>query len=343
MSKRLPSPFLVCAVFYLIVFLVIVLHFFPYRTDAPEAIHFQPAPEQQAFYNAAFDAQQARYAMIARNAARVFHIRENIEGFVARNHLSKAHVLEVGSGEGSLQDIVEDYTGLDISATARANYHKRFVQADARAMPFADGEFDAVWSIWVLEHVPNPEQALREIRRVLKPNGVLYLYPTWLCSDLAPNGYEVRPYSDFGLEGKLIKASVPIQNSPLFEAMYMLPIRTVRWGAWKLQNQPTALHYRPIAANYKEYWMPDSDAVNSIDMFEAYLWFRSRGDECLNCPAESGTVSYSGHATGDESQKTLTAARPHGLFFFGHEPSGGIRITVEYTERDRGPEPCHRF
>ena len=61
------------------------------------------------------------------------------------------------------QDIVEDYTGLDISATARAKYHKRFVQADVRAMPFADGEFDAVWTIWVLEHVPNPEQALREI------------------------------------------------------------------------------------------------------------------------------------------------------------------------------------
>ena len=35
--------------------------------------------------------------------------------------------------------------------------------------------------------------------------------------------------------------------------------------------------------NYRDYWMADSDAVNSLDSFEAYVWFISRGDECLNC------------------------------------------------------------
>lgn len=262
-----------------------MIHFYPNRTDPPEAIHFQPTPEQQDFYNVAFNAQKARYEVVAREAAHIFHIRGKVEGFVTDHALGRAHVLEVGSGEGSLQDVVEDYTGLDISATARANYHKRFVQADARAMPFADATFDAVWTIWVLEHVPNPEQALREMRRVLKPGGLLYLSPAWLCSDLAPQGYAVRPYSDFGLGGKLIKASVPLQYSAAFQAMYSLPIRAARLADWKLHGQPTALHYRPIAANYQVYWTNDSDAVNSIDMFEAYLWFRSRGDECLNCPS----------------------------------------------------------
>jgi ubiquinone/menaquinone biosynthesis C-methylase UbiE len=276
---------------YALAYLAILFHFYPSRTDPAEAIHFQPTPEQQDFYNVAFDAQQARYEVIARNKARLFHIREEVEEFVANRHLSRSHVLDVGSGEGLLQDVVEDYTGLDISATARPKYHKRFVQADARAMPFPDGEFDAVWTIWVLEHVPNPEQALREIRRVLKPGGLLYLKPAWLCSDLAPNGYAVRPYSDFGIEGKLIKASVPLQNTAAFQALYMLPIRAARLATWKLHHQPTALHYRPLAANYQVYWMSDSDAVNSIDMFEAYLWFRSRGDECLNCPADSEPIT----------------------------------------------------
>jgi SAM-dependent methyltransferase len=282
-SLRRPSPIKACLAIYALVYLAILIHFYPYRTDPPEAIHFQPTPEAQDFYNVAFDAQQARYEVIARDQAKLFHIREDVEKFVADYHLSKAHVLDVGSGEGSLQDVVEDYTGLDISATARAKYHKRFVQADARAMPFPDGEFDAVWTIWVLEHVPNPEQALREIRRVLKPGGLLYLFPAWLCSDLRANGYPVRPYSDFGIGGKLIKSTVQIQGTAAFIAMHQLPIRAARMASWKLFGQPTALHYRPLDANYKTYWLPDSDAVNSIDMFEGYLWFRSRGDECLNC------------------------------------------------------------
>jgi ubiquinone/menaquinone biosynthesis C-methylase UbiE len=286
-----PSPIKVCVGVYGVVFLAIVYHFYPSRTDPPEAIHFQPTPEAQDFYNVAFDAQQARYEVIARQKAHLFHIRENVEQFVADHHLIRSHVLEVGSGEGLLQDVVADYTGLDISATARAKYHKRFVQADARAMPFPDGEFDSVWTVWVLEHIPNPEQALREMRRVLKPGGLLYLAPAWLCSDLASNGYPVRPYSDFGLEGKLIKATVPLQDSAAFQAMYMIPIRALRLSAWKLDRQPTALHYRKLDPNYKTYWMSDSDAVNSIDMFEAYLWFRSRGDECLNCPSGSGLIT----------------------------------------------------
>jgi ubiquinone/menaquinone biosynthesis C-methylase UbiE len=278
-----PSPLTVCALFYGTIFALILFHYYPGRTDPPEAIHFQPTAEQQDFYNVAFDAQQARYEVIASEAAQRMHIREHVTAFAADNHLSRAHVLEVGSGAGSLQDIVDDYTGLDISATARAKYHKRFVQADARSMPFPDGEFDAAWSIWVLEHVPNPEQALREMRRVVKPNGLLFLLPAWACSDLAPNGYPVRPFSDFGPTGKLIKASVPFQTSPAFTALYLFPIRAARLSAWKIHGQPTALHYRPITPNYQTYWMADSDAVNSLDLFETYLWFRSRGDECLNC------------------------------------------------------------
>jgi SAM-dependent methyltransferase len=270
---------------YALIYLAIIIHFYPSRTDPPEAIHFQPTPEQQVFYDEAFDSRQARYDSIVRSVAERMHIREQFEKFVAAGKLSGARVLEVGSGAGALQDVVADYTGLDISATARSRYHKPFVQADARAIPFADGEFDMVWTVWVLEHVPNPEQALREMRRVLKPGGVLILDPAWLCSDLAANGYPVRPYSDFGLGGKLIKATVPIQTSMSFQAMYMLPIRVSRLLSWKLLGGPTAFHYRPLEANYKDYWMGDSDAVNSFDLFEAYLWFESRGDRCINCPS----------------------------------------------------------
>jgi ubiquinone/menaquinone biosynthesis C-methylase UbiE len=46
-------------------------------------------------------------------------------------------------------------------------------QGDATAMPYADGTFDAVVLTTVLGEIPDQEAALREIRRVLKPEGRL--------------------------------------------------------------------------------------------------------------------------------------------------------------------------
>ncbi len=116
---RRPSLLKACSVSYGLIFLAIVWHYYPDRVDVAQPIHFRPTPEQQAFYNEAFDPQQARYEALGRLNAATFHIKDDIREFVAQNHLANAHVLEVGSGEGTLQDMVEDYTGLDISATAR--------------------------------------------------------------------------------------------------------------------------------------------------------------------------------------------------------------------------------
>jgi hypothetical protein len=131
--------------------------------------------------------------------------------------------------------------------------------------------------------VPNPEQALTEIRRVVKDNGLLFLLPAWNCTPWAAEGYPVRPYSDFGLKGKLIKASLPVVESTLFKAAYFFPSRLIRESYGKVSGAPTRLHYQPLNPNYKQYWMGDSDAINSLDYFETMLWFTSRGDECVNC------------------------------------------------------------
>jgi SAM-dependent methyltransferase len=152
-------------------------------------------------------------------------------------------------------------------------------------MPFADNSFDGVWSIWVFEHVPNPEQAFLEARRVTRDKGVIFLLPAWNATSWAAEGYQVRPYSDFTFGGKLIKASIPLRTSVPFRIMTLLPNRLMRgFAAW---FGPTRLRYRRLTPNYEQYWVRDSDAVNSIDSYEAMLWFISRGDECLNCDGES--------------------------------------------------------
>jgi len=51
----------------------------------------------------------------------------------------------------------------------------RLVQSDGCALPFPASVFDWVLAIEVVEHVPRPEQLLREIHRVLRPGGKLLL------------------------------------------------------------------------------------------------------------------------------------------------------------------------
>jgi SAM-dependent methyltransferase len=232
----------------------------------------------------------------SRAGAESSHIEDRVKEFVKSYGLDKRPVLEIGSGRGYLQDIAEDYTGLDISSSVRRFYHKKFVLGSATSLPFPDDSFDGAWSVWVLEHVPNPEQALRELRRVMRNNGVVFLLPAWGCPSWAAEGYPVRPYSDFGLTGKIIKASIQYRNSPPLalplRVASWIPtrlIRTVRTASYLLWG-PTRLHYRRLTPNYEKYWMADCDAVNSLDRHEMMLWFKSRGDECLNCSGILGSV-----------------------------------------------------
>lgn len=46
-----------------------------------------------------------------------------------------------------------------------------WVRGDAEHLPFADGRFDAVLSLYALRHFPNPDQALREMYRCCAPGG----------------------------------------------------------------------------------------------------------------------------------------------------------------------------
>jgi SAM-dependent methyltransferase len=262
---------------------------FPYNTDAPLSsaemaaarnyytqIYLKPTNT-----NAAETDYDRKYQEVAEEAAKSARIVERVAEFVDRFALANKAVLEIGSGRGYLQDIAENYIGLDISPSVARFYHKKFVVGTATALPFPDSSFDGVWSIWVFEHVPNPEQAFREMRRVIRNNGVIFLYPAWNVDSWAAQGYSVRPYSDFGPLGKLIKGSIPIRSSTEIRILNILPVRLSRWvGA---QLGATRLRYWRLQPNYEQYWEPDSDAVNSIDSYEAALWFLSRGDECLNC------------------------------------------------------------
>ncbi len=83
-----------------------------------------------------------------------------------------ASVLDLGCGNGIFANRVTGrrVTGLDRSLAALRHVRVPCCQADAVALPFGDGSFDAVVSMEMLEHLPDPsyEPALAEMARVAR-------------------------------------------------------------------------------------------------------------------------------------------------------------------------------
>ena len=99
-------------------------------------------------------------------------------------------VLEIGCGTGFLilnlwlAGFVEEAHACDISAgmlevcaesARRLGCDLKLRVADAERLPYEDGEFDLVVGHAVLHHLPEPEAALGEMHRVLRPGGAVWI------------------------------------------------------------------------------------------------------------------------------------------------------------------------
>jgi SAM-dependent methyltransferase len=210
---------------------------------------------------------------------------KDLKQFIARFNLYDKKCLEIGSSKGLFQNMVVDYTGLDIVPSLLQHYKKPYfiVNSDG-TYPFADNTFDAIWSWAVHEHVPDLNQALVELNRVLKPGGVVFFAPAWQCRPWAAEGHAARPYRDFGLKGKLVKALIPLRDSVGWRSLFIFPKRIYRHLSFIVGKRYKKIIYKKLKPNYNRYWTSDSDACNSIDPHDAILWFESNGFKCLSHP-----------------------------------------------------------
>ncbi|HXD60310.1 MAG TPA: demethylmenaquinone methyltransferase [Lacisediminihabitans sp.] len=93
-------------------------------------------------------------------------------------------ILDIAAGTGTssialaksgAEVVAADFSAGMIEVGRQKHPQLEFVQADATALPFKAGEFDAVTISFGLRNIKDPKRALREMYRVLKPGGRLVI------------------------------------------------------------------------------------------------------------------------------------------------------------------------
>ena len=165
--------------------------------------------------------------------------------YLDRNGVTRlGRVLDDGCGGGgmtvSFAEECDSVVGIDLSdrfaaagtvlAREKGVANICFARADAQALPFRDDAFDTVFSHAVIEHVADPLAYLREIRRVLKPRGLVFLQT---APYLAPSG-----------------AHLPRLKFPVPYYLFLGRRASFRLARWLAAHSPASLDAPPDGSSF---------------------------------------------------------------------------------------------
>jgi len=144
-------------------------------------VYVSPLPEKVLIESAHSDSYYAPW--LENQRSKRIKMWEKRLRTLNRLSVNKGRLLDIGCAEGLFPEVAGkdgwDATGTEISHFA-AQYGKEklglnIIQGELIDMKFPDNTFDAVTMWHVLEHTRDPIAVLREIRRILKDNGIFIL------------------------------------------------------------------------------------------------------------------------------------------------------------------------
>ena len=135
------------------------------------------------------------YALIAKKSPMIHDIHVDVAEEVSAQ-ISSGRLLDIGTGPGYVPfEIAKrapglEIVGIDLSPGMVEIAEKQakelglsdrvtFKAANAGSLPFEDGQFDLIISTLSLHHWLKPAEYIKELHRVLKKNGQIWLYDIW--------------------------------------------------------------------------------------------------------------------------------------------------------------------
>jgi SAM-dependent methyltransferase len=143
-------------------------------------------------------------------------------------------ILDVGCGTGANLEMLAqfgDAEGVDVSEDAlafcRARNLTRVTLGAAESLPYADASFDLVTALDVVEHLDDDAGGLREMRRVLRPDGRALLFVPafmWLWGVQDDVSHHRRRYTLPQLKGRVREAGFEVERATYANITFFAPI-----------------------------------------------------------------------------------------------------------------------
>jgi SAM-dependent methyltransferase len=214
-------------------------------------------------------------------------------------------VLDLGCGEG--RHVINTYLHADVTALGvDLNYrdlktaYERFIpfqqksvakifslqQADATRLPFADASIDKIICSEVLEHIPDYQAVLCEIKRILKPGGLLAVsvpraWPEKICWWLSDEYHQVEGGHIRIFNGQHLRREIEADQFRFQKRHWAHALHSPFWWLkclwWKTQDQ------NPVIKTYHRLLV--------WDLMEK-PWLTQTLEKCLNPLLGKSVVMY---------------------------------------------------
>lgn len=169
------------------------------------------------------------------------------------NYQPGESLLEIGCGAGAILGILgQTFPGLKLAGIDLEDKQIKYASnhlknlnlnntdlriGDATTLPWLDHQFDHLYAIWFLEHLPNPQLVLKEAKRVLKPGGTITLTETdYRTMLITPESADYRYLMDSLCELMLEAKGNPYMGQSLGTLLTLTGFKSVA-------NQPFPVHH----------------------------------------------------------------------------------------------------
>lgn len=195
-------------------------------------------------------------------------------------------ILDAGCGTGQMTKRLEAIghaIGLDSAQEAidyaRSRGVKRLVRGSITAPPFADGSFDCVLALDVIEHVDDDMGILTSLYHVIKPGGHLIItVPAFnaLWSEHDEINHHKRRYRSPQLRHLIAEAGFEVDRVTYCNTALYLPVLLTRKAKnlWRGLSRKRPGENRPLRSDLGDYPKPINDALFSVMYAETKLMDR---------------------------------------------------------------------